>query len=276
MDSSQASFGIGHISRTPYINSETSEKAPHDGERPYIHSRTGAETSKECSDSHVVSNKEVQLSETPYATPARATEVLVSVNRTILDPEATPTACSVFLESRSRTEAPSLRAELCQAAASGDLNTLKALLYPQEEDPDYPSSFALINSPTSSGLTPLLGAAQHGQLEVVKYLVEEADAVRDLEDENGQNAFLKASCRGHMHVLKFLAGGENGTDINVSNREGTTALHNACGNGYLECVQWLVDNGAKIDAKNQHGDTVSCLHPHSLNARSFNLLTTVR
>ena len=174
----------------------------------------------------------------------------------------------------------SLRAKVCKAAATGDLDALIALLHPFErvveahdpddgeaaaevnDDPDYPSSFALVNSPTSSGLTPLLEAASRGHLAIVKHLIEEEGAVRDLEDVEGENAFLKASYRGHLDVMKYLHNAtavnedEGGTDVNCADREGWTAMHNAAGKGYLEVVMWLGESGAEVDARSRQGYTV--------------------
>lgn len=190
-----------------------------------------------------------------------------------VDHEATPIAGPSFhrsfRQSKSKpTSIAALRAKVCKAAATGDLETLIRVLHPaqeekkgegeeEEDDADYPSSFALVNSPTASGLTPLLEAAQHGQLHVLKHLLEEEGAVRDLEDVEGENAFLKASYRGHLEIMKYLADGEDSTDINVSDREGWTAMHNAAGKGYLEIVMWLAEHGAVIDTRSRQGYTVS-------------------
>lgn len=158
------------------------------------------------------------------------------------------------------TSIAGLRTKVCKAAARGDLDTLVDLLHASENgdsDPDYPSSFALVNSSTASGLTPLLEAASHGHLDVVRHLISEEGAVRDLEDTEGENAFLKASYRGHLDIMKYLAEGEDGTDVNVADRQGWTALHNACSKGYLEVAMWLAENGAHIDARSTQGYTVS-------------------
>jgi ankyrin repeat protein len=88
-------------------------------------------------------------------------------------------------------------------------------------------------------------------------LLDEEGAVRDLEDVEGENAFLKASYRGHLDAMKYLAEGEeDGTDINSTDRQGWTALHNAASKGYLEVVMWLAERGATIDARSTQGYTV--------------------
>jgi hypothetical protein len=196
--------------------------------------------------------------------------IVTAIDGPVRDPEATPVARSAFPASTSSarsgfksTSIASLRAKTCRAAAVGDLPALLALLHPEDHGAsdddlvDYPSSFALVNSPTLSGLTPLLEAAQHGHLPIVKHLVEEEGAVQDLEDLEGENAFLKASYRGHLNIMKYLTEGENATSIDSSDREGWTALHNAAGRGYLEIVMWLMERGASVDNQSRHGYTVS-------------------
>lgn len=180
---------------------------------------------------------------------------------------SSPSVLQQFGHTATRAVQPlsiaALRAKVCKAAARGDLEGLIAVLHPSSQaenshdDPGYPSSFALVNSPTSSGLTPLLEAASHGHLHIVQHLLDEEGAVRDLEDVEGENAFLKASYRGHLDVMKYLAEGEeDGTDINSTDRQGWTALHNAASKGYLEVVMWLAERGATIDARSTQGYTV--------------------
>ena len=214
--------------------------------------------------------------------PARSQPVaipLLSQLKAEHDPEATPIARDGLFQrhvadakmakapeastsgratrSSTQTSMSALRARVCKAAATGDLETLITLLHPEDlgEPDDYPSSFALVNSPTSSGLTPLLEAASHGHLHVVRHLLLEEGAVRDLEDVEGENAFLKANYRGHLHVMEYLRSTEDGTDVNCADREGWTALHNAAGKGYLEIVMWLAERGARVDAKSRQGYT---------------------
>ena len=57
-----------------------------------------------------------------------------------------------------------------------------------------------------------------------------------------------------MQALDLLLKG--GAEINaVENRNGQTALHGAAGWGWDEVVQFLVDHGAKLDAKDSRGLT---------------------
>jgi ankyrin repeat protein len=46
-----------------------------------------------------------------------------------------------------------------------------------------------------------------------------------------------------------------GADVNAANQAGDTALHGAASEGYVDIVQLLIDNGAKLNAKNSKGQT---------------------
>ena len=46
-----------------------------------------------------------------------------------------------------------------------------------------------------------------------------------------------------------------GIEVNATNAAGDTALHAASRLGFATVVQWLAENGAKLDAKNKRGET---------------------
>ena len=71
-----------------------------------------------------------------------------------------------------------------QAAAAGDLKAVKRLV--QEEHVD-------VNHQHVDGATALYKAAFNGRVEVVQWLVEEADARTDLGDESGCTCLLYTS-----------------------------------------------------------------------------------
>lgn len=45
---------------------------------------------------------------------------------------------------------------------------------------------------------------------------------------------------------------ENGTDVNIADDEGYSALHAAAENGYLDVVKFLVEKGADVQHKTQY------------------------
>ncbi len=74
-----------------------------------------------------------------------------------------------------------------------------------------------INDQTMEGTTGLISACASSRVEVVKYLLRDANCrMYILEDTkvNGRNAFNAACSSGNMEIIQFLLG--NGFDINLS------------------------------------------------------------
>jgi ankyrin repeat protein len=65
---------------------------------------------------------------------------------------------------------------------------------------------------------------------------------------------LKAAYNGHLPVVQCLV--QRRANVHHRDRDGWTALHNACGRGHLRIVQHLVEHGsANIDVQSQQGHT---------------------
>jgi ankyrin repeat protein len=107
------------------------------------------------------------------------------------------------------------------------------------------------------GRNPLHGAANSGNLEVVRKLIEYNPAYINAGDEGGQRPLLFASAGGRhfkdcsVHQLLL----EHGADINVQDQLGDTPLHWASFNGVLKVVHLLLERGADIEVKNDEGKT---------------------
>ncbi|KCB44987.1 ankyrin repeat protein [Bordetella hinzii 5132] len=100
---------------------------------------------------------------------------------------------------------------------------------------------------------PFVVAAEHGRLEVVKYLASQGAHINtrsDLEDRRDR-ALLTASGNGHLEVVEFLVSA--GADIHFHR---DCILRWAAGNGQLEVVKFLIDKGADIHASGPRGDTL--------------------
>lgn len=70
--------------------------------------------------------------------------------------------------------------------------------------------------------------------------------------EQAIDFFTYAAATGDLRTVKaFLA---NGLDINVQGRHGT-ALHGAAGEGELDVINFLISQGANVNAVNAYGDT---------------------
>src|SRR5665647_246421 len=91
-------------------------------------------------------------------------------------------------------------------------------------------------------LTHLLSdASAEGDLELVKYSIEQAADIHDDDDD----ALTQASYSGHLDVVKYLV--EHGADIHARQ---DFALRLAIEKNRLDIVKYLVEHGANIHAKN--------------------------
>ena len=149
-------------------------------------------------------------------------------------------------------------------------------------DPDLPSTY---NAPRSKGLTPLqvaammcdgrsfeaiqaagatdpkpdtlrlCVAAQSGQLEVVKRLIEDGIKVNE-KDSLQRTPLVCAAAAGNMKVARYLL--ERGANANAASGRGmggATPLLAAVMANKLKLVQMLVESGADLDFKGDEGMT---------------------
>lgn len=71
-------------------------------------------------------------------------------------------------------------------------------------------------------------------------------------NKNGRLLVNAAKC-GDIEDVKFYLVEKN-ADVNYVNRTGSTALHEASENGYIEIVNYLISRGANVDAISSRGD----------------------
>jgi len=114
------------------------------------------------------------------------------------------------------------------------------------------------------GTTPLMRAARAGDAPVMRLLLENK-ADPKLTTKEGNTALMFAAGVGYrdkntrgsesaaLEALKVAL--DAGLDLNQVNTRGETALHGAALRGADSIVQFLVDHGAKLDAKTKQGFT---------------------
>jgi uncharacterized protein len=122
---------------------------------------------------------------------------------------------------------------LMLAAFNGDLDLVKALV----------KRGAQINKPEWS---PLHYAAANGQLSVVEFLVEN-HAYIDAESPNNTTPLMMAARHKHITVMRWLT--ENGADPTYSNQQGFSAASYMKRYGELEQEAWLIKKHAEFEAK---------------------------
>ncbi|GJT68121.1 ankyrin repeat-containing protein [Tanacetum coccineum] len=131
-----------------------------------------------------------------------------------------------------------------------------------------------INLVDSEGQTPLHIGATHGYVEVLKFLVE-LGIDPDLVDNKGWTPLHCASSNGHVEAIEFLLDSCNYVKYAV-NKEGKTAYNLAVEKGYADLYDMLhlgdvlhrasrkgdvdemkkcLEDGAKVNGKDQHGWT---------------------
>ncbi|KAF3833374.1 hypothetical protein F7725_027039 [Dissostichus mawsoni] len=90
-----------------------------------------------------------------------------------------------------------------------------------------------------SGKTALHLAAEHGQFEVVEFLI-------GMGCTHENTAMHLAARSGHTHILQKMV--EMGVDVDERNKEGLTALHLASDGAHCECVRLLLEAGCEANA----------------------------
>ncbi|XP_065804383.1 histone-lysine N-methyltransferase EHMT2 isoform X1 [Labrus bergylta] len=115
-----------------------------------------------------------------------------------------------------------------------------------------------VNAQDSGGWTPIIWAAEHKHVDVIRSLLNRGADVT-INDKSSlspqeQNVCLHwAAYAGNVDIAELvLNAGCSLTSVNV---HGDTPLHIAAREGYLECVTLFLSRGADIDIINREGDT---------------------
>ena len=88
--------------------------------------------------------------------------------------------------------------------------------------------------------TVLHYACEEGEDRFVKYIVNRYPDMLTIRDKTGKSPFLRTGFSGSVELVKYLM--SRGCDVYDKDSSGGTVLHNACEEGKLELVQYLLDN----------------------------------
>ena len=135
---------------------------------------------------------------------------------------------------------------------------------------------------TENKTDTLFSAAEQGNLQVLKTLIEKGEPV-DIEDACQWTPLMKAALNGHILAAEALL--EAGADLNAHDKGGYTPLLLAASNNHSDIVGLLLGRGVDINhqeqsmgwtaliwaAKQGHSDTVRLLLDHGarLDIRDF-------
>lgn len=111
-----------------------------------------------------------------------------------------------------------------------------------------------LNYRNMEGFTPLLCAAEKGNIKIVKMLLDhgaDCNYTGRLSDGNLGSGdpvivwtpLFNAALYGHPEVMKLLI--KHGANVDFRDERGRTALNTALQRGHKECVEILIENGAK-------------------------------
>ena len=152
---------------------------------------------------------------------------------------------------RKKVERPKnnkINEKFLDAVSRGNNNDIYSLL---EENADG-KIIVDVNARDKSGDTALIIAADNGNLDAVRMLLNE-NVNPTLKDKNGDNALIRAVKNGYLDVVDVILRKKN--LINSTGRHKRTALMVAAENGKVRVVKLLIKKGAKISAKDDYGKT---------------------
>lgn len=109
-----------------------------------------------------------------------------------------------------------------------------------------------INAQDSGGWTPIIWAAEHKHVEIIRSLLNRGADVT-LKDKEMNVCLHWASFAGSVEIAELVLNA--GCPLTSVNMHGDTPLHIAAREGFLECVTLFLSRGADIDIMNREGDT---------------------
>ena len=104
--------------------------------------------------------------------------------------------------------------------------------------------------------SPVLNAAEEGDLEKVKLLLKEGRSIneRDPRFKFGWTPLIAAIYQRNTNVVYYLI--ESGADVNIHDNSGQTAIMWAMASDEnLDIVKYLIAHGADLNAKDKMGAT---------------------
>ncbi|KAM7435253.1 Ankyrin repeat domain-containing protein 53 [Porites harrisoni] len=138
--------------------------------------------------------------------------------------------------------------DVLMASAIGDVTWLQQSLY------DTRKAYSVSKE---HGLAPVHLAAQNGQLECLKVMIEKYKVDVNHQSASGWTplhlAINKVTKKRGLRCVRYLL--EKGADPSVPTHAGITPVHQAASEGHVKCLQELIKSGAAIDTVDGNGHT---------------------
>jgi ankyrin repeat protein/L-ascorbate metabolism protein UlaG (beta-lactamase superfamily) len=117
--------------------------------------------------------------------------------------------------------------------------------------------------------TPLNWAATRGHYDVFMYLLEKGADINTV-DIDGSNLLLNAAGSGNMDIIKFLVE-EKDFDVNFVDTNSITPFYSSGGSGDVEVIKYFVDKGVNTQVRSVNDGTpiVSAIYSDSLTAFEY-------
>ncbi|KAL0276599.1 UNVERIFIED_CONTAM: hypothetical protein PYX00_004142 [Menopon gallinae] len=131
---------------------------------------------------------------------------------------------------------------LLRAVSSGNAATIKKITAQRPSLMDVPNKFSQ---------TPLEVAIANGDVNTVALLLNCGADLAKPEIGSWRTPLMIAAFHGHLEIVKLLAGKRRSWEDR--DRSGMTALHYAADNSHLEIVKFAVEDGAPVDARDVYG-----------------------
>ncbi|GMG98223.1 hypothetical protein Nepgr_000063 [Nepenthes gracilis] len=130
------------------------------------------------------------------------------------------------------------------AARAGNLSTVTDILSDTVEE----ELKELLSKQNQSGETALYVAAEYGQVDIIREMINYYDPVAaSIKARNGYDAFHIAAKQGELAILKTLM--ETHPDLSMTyDTTNTTALQTAATQGHIEVVNFLLESGSGLAA----------------------------
>lgn len=116
---------------------------------------------------------------------------------------------------------------------------------------------------TLSGSTAVLQAAHFGHLSVVQHLLRKNHQLLEQANYHHTTPLMRASQEGHLQIVQFLC--DMGATVNRKNLQAMTALMLASQRGNAKICRYLIQRGADLDAMTGHTSTslvLACKRQH--------------